>query len=718
MPRRGLTRRGSSGGGGGSSRMRVHWTRVTTVGSRAPAGREGHTASLADNGRVYTFGGLENGVRVAKLECFDLQRHRWTSETCHSGGASNVSSDGIVGGSKLSMDGFDGGKSDGSGVGEDGEVISDKNVPPPRCYHGSWVVGHRLVYFGGEGATSSPAPSATMSMSTSSKLLNNDGKDNINGFKSSQVFSDPATQRRTRRVCFDDVVLYNTIDGTWEVVKSGLAPLPRKGHTCTLVGSSNEAQVVVFGGEPSGKGAPMNDIHTVSVGSLLSGVAMWEKPRPAGDVPAPRHGHTAVALVGTENRNKSSKISDNNTLTRATMAELNNSSDVGSAESQVIVFGGTGGGGLLFNNVFSYGLVSKTWEEVLCEGAAPVPRYGHTAELIPGRKKSGSHHHHNLSQDNAGGKQQEPYRMGGAYPLMVVFGGVTRTGSELTFCRDIQVLDLHTRTWSELRTTHLYPSARYGHAMVLLNDRFEPEVDAAELAYLEEKLNPATGPNKKDETALKELELAAAAAAKKRAPYPKQNYVHVATLLVFGGLNQHYCSSEIWAAEIQMMRRGRETWGDGFDSEMAALGAGADDTGSPSPGRRLRAPDVPASQFEEVNRALMLERKAKIRAEEMLIAERKLKQDALTEVKRLRGCVEAAETTMAEVRREAQAQVERVRREGENERVQLERLRAELDESRHLLSMMDLQGSLRVRAWQEKAQAAEKELARVLGGGS
>jgi hypothetical protein len=59
--------------------MRVHWTRVTAVGSRAPAGREGHTASLS-SGKVYTFGGLENGARVAKLESFDLQRRRWKDE--------------------------------------------------------------------------------------------------------------------------------------------------------------------------------------------------------------------------------------------------------------------------------------------------------------------------------------------------------------------------------------------------------------------------------------------------------------------------------------------------------------------------------------------------------------------------------------------------------------------------------------------------------------
>lgn len=300
--------------------MRVHWTKVTTVGSCAPSGREGHAASLS-NGRVYTFGGLENGTRVAKLQSFDLQRHRWFDEgrdagaNAEDGRANGTGGGGGGGGSKLSVGGISsGGKSEADADDADGGGKGE--VPPPRCYHGSWVVGHRLLYFGGEGATSNPVPgSASMSMSGSASAL--PSLKATAGFKASQVFSDPATQRRTRRVCFDDVVLYNTIDGTWEVVKSGLAPLPRKGHTCTLVGSGgHDAQVVVFGGEPSGKGAPMSDIHTVSVGSLLSGVAMWEKPRPLGDVPAPRHGHTAVALVGESSSRRAAAAAGGNTLTR------------------------------------------------------------------------------------------------------------------------------------------------------------------------------------------------------------------------------------------------------------------------------------------------------------------------------------------------------------------------------------------------------------------
>ena len=86
------------------------------------------------------------------------------------------------------------------------------------------------------------------------------------------------------------------------------------------------------------------------------------------------------------------------------MAELNG----GARQSQVIVFGGTGGGGLLFNDVFSYGLTTKTWEAVPCDGTPPAPRYGHTAELIPSRTKSRHHHHHHQASGN-----QQPLPDGG-----------------------------------------------------------------------------------------------------------------------------------------------------------------------------------------------------------------------------------------------------------------------------------------------------------------
>ena len=305
---------GSSGSGGAAPRLRVHWSKVTAVGSLAPAGREGHTASLAGH-RVYTFGGLENGVRVSKLLSFDLQRRRWAE---HRGGGidphgvpptaavSDPDANAAAAAAAAAAAPAAAHRSTVSSATENPEVPLLDQTPPPRCYHAAWVVGHRLLYFGGEGSSSAAptgkAAKARRSNTGAPGVAGDGAAVPRAGFKASDVFDSPATQRRTRRVCFDDVVLYNTLDHTWDVVKSGLAPLPRKGHTSTMVGQGNDAQVVVFGGEPSGKGHPMNDVHTVSVGSLLGSVAMWKKQRPRGDVPAPRHGHSAVGLPGSTPR--------------------------------------------------------------------------------------------------------------------------------------------------------------------------------------------------------------------------------------------------------------------------------------------------------------------------------------------------------------------------------------------------------------------------------
>jgi hypothetical protein len=624
----------------GASPMRVHWEVVETVGSLAPSGREGHSADLINNSSVYTFGGLENGERVSKLLSFDLKTHRWLAQSDRS---------------SIQMK-ERGEESSNTIDGEDMPELVTTETPLPRCYHDSWVVGHRLLCFGGEGSSS------------------NADKETKEGFHNSSVFDDPATHRRTRRVCFDDVSLYDTLSHTWEVVKSGLAPLPRKGHTCTMVGKGTDAQVIVFGGEPSGKGAPMNDTHCVSVKSLLEGVAMWEKQRPLGDTPSPRHGHTAVAMVDIPHHNKhhhnSGKKDD---------GSGSNDGD----QPYLVVFGGTGGGALLFNDVYTFGLVTKEWEMVQCDGVCPSPRYGHTASLVPKRHPvngvyvgtggNGTGGNGTGGNGTGGGGEKKQYYMGNFHPIMIVFGGVTRNGSELSFLRDMQILNMRTKTWSEVRTTHLYPSPRYGHSMVLLEAPFQAQ----------EKTND---------------------------PYTSSNHVHVCKLLIFGGLNSRYCSNEIWSAEIQMMKSGRETWGDGFDDGI--IGGMGSSNESPSKKRSTKR-SVSGQEFEEVNRELMKERKLKILAEERLIAERKLKQQALEEINRLKSRVEQIEKDMMRTRREAELKVERVVQSGENDRRQLDVLRGELDEKGRLLGLMDLRGQIRVKQWQKRAADAEEKLEKL-----
>jgi hypothetical protein len=205
---------------------------------------------------------------------------------------------------------------------------------------------------------------------------------------------------------------------------------------------------------------------------------------------------------------------------------------------------------------------------------------------------------------------------------------------------------------------------------------------------------------------------------KKESPYTSSGHMHVAKLLVFGGLNQRYCSNEIWSAEIQMMKEGRETWGDGFDEDGDGGGGGGGGgmtASSPAGGkRRSGRSSVSGEEFELVNRELMKERKLKILAEERLIGERKLKQNGLAEIERLKTMVIRLEEDMTQTRVKAEEKVERVRASGEEDRKQLGALREELDESRRLLSLMDLSGQIRTKAWKQKAKDAEEKLAKMM----
>ena len=49
-----------------------------------------------------------------------------------------------------------------------------------------------------------------------------------NGFRSSEAFQMLKDTRHARRVCFDDIHCFDTIECIWTSVRSGLAPLPER----------------------------------------------------------------------------------------------------------------------------------------------------------------------------------------------------------------------------------------------------------------------------------------------------------------------------------------------------------------------------------------------------------------------------------------------------------------------------------------------------------
>ena len=81
-------------------------------------------------------------------------------------------------------------------------------------------------------------------------------------------------------------------------MSSRLAPLGRKGHTAAVVRLVGEPCVLIFGGAPAGRRGLSNAIYSVSLALLSAGAGTWERHRPSGTAPAPRHGHTLTPVEG------------------------------------------------------------------------------------------------------------------------------------------------------------------------------------------------------------------------------------------------------------------------------------------------------------------------------------------------------------------------------------------------------------------------------------
>jgi hypothetical protein len=489
--------------------LRANWHLADNVGSFSPGGREGATMSWVD-GNLYVFGGIENGIRTSTLLKFDSITHRWTQYP------------------------FDGA------------------APAPRCQHSAWVIGKKLFIFGGEGKGIA-----------SEEQEEEEKHSKIYTVKQSDVFKDTNEQRGIRRICFDDIGCFDTEFETWTEVRSGLSPLPRKGHSSIIVAPGTTfAVLVVFGGAPSGKGRPMNDLHTVEAQSLSAGVAMWSKKKPGGQAPSARLGHAAASTTS-------------NIISSGSMSQSCLHDDIHNAGCMV-VFGGTAGTGELFNDVHVYDVETNCWHPLVCQGQIPTPRHGHSAQII---------------------QRSVTRQMGIEEPIFVTYGGVMRDGTDATFSRDLHILHLKNRYWVLVKTAHLFPSPRYGHSLVLV-----PEMKAW---YHGAPLPP------KDEGRVEDTRMLAKREAKTAFEAGAEEGLSMGTLFLFGGLNTMYSSGELWTAWLEMRNPGGQFAFTGSMEKAPQLGLAqqmiADLEGVVIKERKARL---------KADHHVMREREAKMRVEE------------------------------------------------------------------------------------------------------
>eukprot|EP00943_MAST-04B_sp_MAST-4B-sp1_P003600 g3600.t1 len=572
--------------------LRSNWHLSEIAGSFVPGGRESATLNWINN-CLYVFGGLEMGSRSQSLLKFDVETHRWY------------------------------------------EYPTLENAPEPRCSHSSWVIGNKLFIFAGEGKGLNSNEEMT---AAEKKFFTTEEKYSV---KSSDVFKEPKAIRGIRRICFDNIVCFDTIDETWTQIRSGLSPLPRKGHSSVIVGENvTDATLVIFGGAPSGTGRPMNDLHTVGTANLVDGVAMWSKKKPSGPTPSPRYGHACVSV--------------------SSSAEVLSGSITGNAigsKGCMILFGGTAGTGELFNDVHIYDVEANDWQPLVCQGQIPSPRHGHSAQIIP----------HSTSR-NAGLEE----------PLLVTYGGVMRNGTETSFSRDLHILHLKNRHWTLVKTSHLFPSPRYGHTLVL-NPNIKPWYHGLPLP---------PKPDDKHES----KEMIAKRDAYQQFQIGTGEAVSFGTMFLFGGLNSMYCSGELWTGWLEMRNPGGQF---AFTGNM-----------NPSPQRLGKA----AAMIEQLENVVMAEKKQRLKADALLMREKDAKLRIQDECKELRGTIGSLREEKSQMEAYYKEKIEKLMFKYEEEQKRCTKLRTELREAHNLLCLVDLSSNLRLQVWQSRAKDAEKKV--------
>jgi len=123
----------------------------------------------------------------------------------------------------------------------------------------------------------------------------------------------------------------------------GDSPQPRSAHSANFI----KGKMYVFGGLTK-KQRNLNDMWMLK--PCQTGSFHWKKVEAKGNVPEPRHGHSAVVV-----------------------------------DTNIIFFGGRGNGNQkLFDDLFLFDSVNELWVHPKVEGIRPTPRYYHASAAVNG----------------------------------------------------------------------------------------------------------------------------------------------------------------------------------------------------------------------------------------------------------------------------------------------------------------------------------------------
>lgn len=277
------------------------WSHVGVKGF-CPSGRAGHSADLVGE-YMYLFGGMQAGTRVNTTVALNVEDRTWSR-------------------------------------------VNTSGAPPSaRSEHASWVHNDVLYIQGGESST-------PMDEDAESEAGGGLGSASLG--KSSSKASISFGGATHKRLCLDDLHALDTTTFKWTQIHTRLAPLPRKAHTATVldaVTGSTGSTAVLFGGIASGLGEPLDDLVMLDLSMLGSWKAMWVKPEIEGTAPSARFGHSATAIT----------------------------------DHSIVIFGGATSTTTFVNDMHMLDLKKMQWHRVSSRGLPPRARQGHTVVKIPAR---------------------------------------------------------------------------------------------------------------------------------------------------------------------------------------------------------------------------------------------------------------------------------------------------------------------------------------------
>ncbi|CAM9510657.1 unnamed protein product [Ectocarpus sp. 13 AM-2016] len=392
------------------------WYRLPATGGWVPSARAGHTAVTVGTDMI-VFGGVVNGERVNELASFDFRTRVWRR--------------------------LDSREQPGNAQGRTPPQTGMATVPAPRAFHVAWAFGDDVYVHGGEGLilartdTDDPDLDGIFGNVGRDLFAEEDGGAPLDpvrvvrgtgagkgaaasGHRVRRTGPSCGAERRPSVSVLEDLWKLDFRTLRWERLSSRLAPLGRKGHTASVVSLRDRPCVLIFGGAPAGRRGLSNALYSVDLAMLSAGEGTWERHKPSGAAPAPRHGHSLTAVAGGK---------------RLVLfgGKAENGDRLG--DIQILEVGGGG---------------SLSWAVVQPPvGDLPAARHGHSACEVP-------------SATGVGGRVS---RSAG----VLVFGGeeAANEGPEIrsTDSHKMFLYDPTESRWQAVETGHAFPIGRHGHSM-------------------------------------------------------------------------------------------------------------------------------------------------------------------------------------------------------------------------------------------------------------